>query len=214
MRKDGGFSLVELLVVVAIIGVLAAMYASTFIKVREKALQVVAKEGMRQGNIGRMADDANSAGRHAAAPPDSEALREQCRAAFRQEVGEGVMVSRPLYLVRNDAEFRAYWYTVLNPENDDLVAFDGSNLVVSDEDGNSFTLQAIDGHLDSVTAGSSEAVLAWEYFSTHLGDGNTGSIGANVLFIDGSVQYVKYPGSFPITPTVAELSHQFMLDFG
>ena len=214
MPKRDGFSLVELLVVVAIIGILAAMYASTFIKVREKAKQVVAKEGMRQGNIGRMADDANSARRQRIAPPNSEAVREQCRAAFRQEVGDGVVVSKPLYLVRDDAEFRAYWHTVLNPDNDDPIGFDGAHLVATDEDGNAFTLQVVDGHLDSTTAGSTGAVLAWEFFSTHLGDANTASIGASVLFIDGNVQYVKYPGQFPITQTVAELSHQFMLDFG
>lgn len=214
MRRRDGFSLVELLVVVAIIGILAAMYASTFIKVRDKANQVVAKEGMRQGNIGRMADDANSARPHRKPPPDSETVREQCRAAFREEVGDGVVVSKPVYLVRNDEEFRAYWHTVLNPDNEDPVAFDGSHLVATDPEGNSYTLRIVDGFLDSHTAGDTDAALAWEFFSTHLGDGNTASIGASVLFIDGNVQYVRYPGQFPVTETVATLSHQFMQDFG
>lgn len=214
MRRHGGFTLVELLVVVAIIGILSAMYASTFIKVREKANQVVAKEGMRQGNIGRMADDANSARPQRIAPSDSAAVRVQCRAAFREDVGNGVFVSKPLYLVESDAEFRAYWHTVLNPENDDNLIFEGSSLVALDPEGNSFTLAVVDGHLDSRTVGNSDAVLAWEFFSTHLGDANTGSIGANVLFIDGNVEYVRYPGQFPVTETVATLSHQFMQDFG
>lgn len=214
MRQSRGFTLVELLVVVAIIGILAAMYASTFIKVREKANQVVAKEGMRQGNIGRMADDANSARRHRKASPESEAVREQCRAAFREDVGNGVVVSKPRYLVRNDDEFRAYWHTVLNPDNDAPVEFNGDSLVAVDLHGNRYTLPLVDGFLDSRTAQGHDVPLAWEFISTHLGDANTSSIGANVLFVDGNVAYVRYPGAFPITRTVAELSHRFMEDFG
>lgn len=214
MHRRSGFSLVELLVVVAIIGILAAMYASTFVKVHDKAKQVVAKEGMRQGNIGRMADSANSARRHVKAAPDSDVVREQCRAAFREDVGDEVFISKPLYLVQNDDEFRAYWHTVLNPENEEPVEFDGAHLVARDPEGNSFSLEIVDGFIDSSTVGSTEAVIAWEFLSTHLGDGNTGSIGANVLFVDGNVDYVRYPGQFPVTRTVAELSHQFMEDFG
>jgi prepilin-type N-terminal cleavage/methylation domain-containing protein len=213
MRKARGFSLVELLVVVAIISILMAMYASTFIKVREKAKQVVAKEGMRQSNIGRMADDVNSARPSRRATPESSQIRQQARSAYREDVGDGVMITRPLYLVQNDAEFRAYWHTLLNPANTTTVEFDGGNLRAHDGAGGSFVLPPVDGHLDSVRAGNSDAVIAWEYFSTHLGDANTSSIGANVLHVDGNIAYIRYPGRFPITQTVAELSHRFMLDF-
>ncbi len=213
MRRRHGFTLVELLVVIAIISIIAAMYASTLIKVREKAKQVVAKEGMRQGNIGRMADSANIARPNRSAPTDDARVRELARTEFRQDVGDDVFVSRPTYLVRNDDEFRAYWHTLLNPENTDPLEFSGNTLLAKDEAGNTYELLLLDGQLDSNSAGA-DAVIAWEYFSTHLGDANTSSIGANVLSINGDIQYVRYPGRFPITETVAELSHQFMQDFG
>ena len=60
-RPKHGFSLVETLVVLAIISILMAIFLPTLVKVLRKAKEVAGKEAVRQHAIGHMADGANTA---------------------------------------------------------------------------------------------------------------------------------------------------------
>jgi len=200
-----GFSLVELLMVVAIIGILMSMYLGTLSKAQRKARQVVAVEGMRQKNVAAMAGQPDRP--H---PPtdtdDEERFRETCRMAFREDVGDEIYITRLLLEVNDDAEFRAYWHTLINPDASGPLTYDGENLVVHDEDGRAFALLP----LDAYDPRPGDPARGWEFLSTHLGDMNAGTVGVNVMFWDGHVEYVRYPGPFPVTATVAELSRRFI----
>ncbi len=58
----------------------------------------------------------------------------------------------------------------------------------------------------------SELPMAWDTVSTEVAGGvdyNHVPGGANVLYLDGHVKFVKYPGSFPVTMSFAFLSSQF-----
>jgi len=209
-KGRSGFSLIEILVVIAIIGVLFGMYLATFGKVLSKARQVATKEGFRQDHIGRMADHANIA-----KPSHDNANREECRKVFRHTITthEGdILVTELRYRVTSDAEFRAYWHTLINPDASGDLEFDANgNLVARDEDGNSFPLRSL-GH-DGWTAmngGGGSIPLIWEFFSTNPSESTAEGIGTNVLYSDGHIEWLRYPGRFPATRTVAELSHRFL----
>lgn len=196
-----GFSLIETLVVMAIIAILMALYLPVLAKAMRKAEEVAVKEGGRQQFIGRMADNANSAGRSDARPD-----REACRAAFRRKVDD-VIATEVLYVVTNDDEFRAYYYTIINPaQTGPLVYSSGGEVIVQDDLGNSYTLPAVDNVIDDHPT----FPLGWEFISTNLQDTSSGTIGTNVLYSDGHVVYVRYPEGYPASPTVAELSHHFV----
>ena len=55
--------------------------------------------------------------------------------------------------------------------------------------------------------------MMWEFLSTHLAEMSRSSLVLDVMFGDGHVEPVRYPGAFPVTATVATLSHEFYLDF-
>ena len=61
MRRHRGFSLLELLICVAIISILMALYLPVLGKARRKAEEVAIKEGLRQDHIAREAAAANTA---------------------------------------------------------------------------------------------------------------------------------------------------------
>ena len=105
--QSRGHTLIETLVVLAIISVLMALYLPTLSKAMRQAEKVASKEAMHQQTIGRMADSANSAGRGGQSSPS----REECRAAYRQNLGPGsarttdVYATELLYVVNNEADF-------------------------------------------------------------------------------------------------------------
>jgi prepilin-type processing-associated H-X9-DG protein len=190
------------LVVVAIIAILMALYLPTLSKVLRKAEEVAIKEGFRQEKIGRMSDNANSAGRDLGPAPD----RDDCREAFRQMVND-VIATEVLYIVENDDEFNAYWHTMINPAANAPLEYTGSgDLLARDEFGDVYELPRVDKFLDE----GPSFPLGWEFISTDLSDTSSGTIGTNVLYSDGHVVYIRYPGDFPATRTVAELSHRFV----
>lgn len=201
-----GFSLVETLVVLAIMLILMALYLPTLSKAMRKAKEVAGKEALRQQAIGRAADVVNSS-----RPTDARPSRDEARNAFRQtlEIGKGdsMIVSELLYIVKNDAEFRAYYHTLLNPANGDPLTYtNGGYLNAYDENNNLYVLPFME------TLGNRNGIypVGWEYISTDLGDTSSGTLGANVMYSDGHAKYVRYPDEFPITRTVAELSREFV----
>lgn len=207
MRRWGkcGFSLVETLVVMAIIAILMALYLPVLSKAMRKAEEVAVKEGFRQEKIGRMADSANSAGRDLGPAPG----RDECRTAFRKQVND-VIATEVLYIVESDAEFNAYWQTMINPAASTPLEYSRSgNLLARDEFGDVYELPRVDKFLDE----GPPFPLGWEFISTDLTDTSSGTIGTNVLYSDGHVVYVRYPGEFPATKMVAELSHRFVEEY-
>ncbi|MDZ4858094.1 MAG: type II secretion system protein [Candidatus Hydrogenedentes bacterium] len=204
LREKKGFSLIETLVVVAIIAILMALYLPTLAKALRKAEEVAGKEAFRQHKIGKMADNANSP-RHVEPLPG----RDEARAAFRQnlELGkdESMIASELLYVVKNDEEFQAYYATLLDPANTTPLQWSGGSLVATYED-NTYSLPPM-----TAFQGRDESTpQIWEFISTDLTETTSGTLGATVLYSDGHSTYVRYPQEFPMTRTVAELSHEFM----
>jgi prepilin-type N-terminal cleavage/methylation domain-containing protein/prepilin-type processing-associated H-X9-DG protein len=205
-----GFSLVELLVVVAIIGILAAMYLAALSRARQHAVKTANMARMRDEGIGRMSG-VSSGSREGA----FQSAREYARSAFRENRGPGygngesIIVSRMLFVVSGDDTFRAYWHTLLNPANTAPLEYDGQRLKAKDKEGREFLLSPMDDAMQGRVLDASVPV-EWEFLSTNPGDTSSGTIGSNVLYPDGHVQYMRYPGAFPMTRTVAELSHEFM----
>ena len=205
MRARNAFSLVELLVVVAIIGVLAAFLVPALSRARSKAEQIAAVEAMRQKHIGALATNANAPWPQDYDPPDQW----DCRDAYMQalETGSGeTFVTELLYKVRNEAEFKAYWHTVIDPDSDDELEFAGSTLIARDERGREYKLVPLELHMLKEKA----FPIAWEFLSTDMAEMSSGSIGANVMYSDGHVKYMSYPGKYPVCKSVAELSHRFV----
>ena len=208
MRRHSGFSLVELLVVIAIISILMALYLPVLQRAKRKAEQVAVKEAMRQGYIGVAADQANIARpRRTGTGPG----RDKCRAAFRRTVDIGktdMIVTEMLYRVTSVGEFRAYFFTLIDATASGPLEFSESgSLIATDNMGNAFHLQPL-SDLPSVDGG---IPLAWEFLSTDLSETSAGTLGVEVIYGDGHVDYLPYPSQFPAVATVAKLSHRFML---
>lgn len=204
--RRSGYSLVETLVCLAIISILMALYLPSLVKARRKAEEVAIREGFRQSYIGGMADNANSVRRQ-----QDDASRDACRAAFREKTASGnyeIYLTRMLYAVRSEAEFRAYWHTLIDPAASGSLNFDNSgNLIAEDENGNKYTLMPL-GDRQQLTGPI--IPIAWEFLSSNFAETSSGTSGTSVLYSDGHVGYVPYPSEYPACRAVAELSHRFV----
>ena len=208
LRSKQGFSLVETLVVLAIILILMALYLPTLSKAMRKAKEVAGKEALRQQGIGRMADGANST-----RPQNARPGRDEAREAFRQSLdigkGDAMIVSEMLYVVTNDAEFRAYYHTLLNPANNTPLVYSGGGALNAYDEGNNLYVLPV---AEVLSGRQGTYPQAWEFISTDLSDTSSGTLGGTVLYSDGHSSYVRYPETYPMTRAVAELSHAFMAD--
>ena len=201
-----GFSIIELLVTVAIIGMLMAICSSALGKAMRAAKGIASGEAMHQKQIAKMATEQEKS----PDPPTPEDAREAYRQVLDTGKNEAIM-TEVLYVIRDDSEFRAYWNTLLNPENTDTpeYASDGS-LVAYTKGGNEFQLAPMG---DAAELQKGPYVVGWEFLSTVLSETSTGTLGSNVMFSDGHIDFVRYPGEFPVTAAVAKLSHEFVEDF-
>jgi prepilin-type N-terminal cleavage/methylation domain-containing protein len=205
-----GFSMLELLIVVGIISILVLMYLVTFQKVLGKVKDSARAEAIRQDMLGREA-----AAIHEGPLRDEPATPEECRQAFRKRLDTGkekILVSELLYVVKTPEEFRAYWNTMLNPNSIYPPVYEGTTLMALDPEGDVFPLPAI---MDSHSAAHDKHgafPIAWDFLSANPSDNTSNSIGAEVLFSDGHMEYVRYPGQFPCVKEVANLTRKFVLD--
>lgn len=206
-QRRSGHSLIELLVCLAIISILMAMYLPALAKARKQAEGVVVREGFRQEAMGRMAGGANIVGSRYDALPTS---RQPYRVAYLHEAGtekQSVLVTEILCEVGNEAEFRAYWHTVIDPSATEPLEFRDGRLVARDETGKEYLLGTV-GFQQRV---GGPIPVRWEFLSTNLAETSAGTIGTSVLYSDGHVEYVHYPGPYPACPSVAELSHAYVM---
>lgn len=201
-RGSEGFSLVELLVVLAIIGILMGMALTAGAKALRMAKGVAAGEAMHQGAI-----TSSTTGERLEKPG-----RGPAREAFHQVVNTGkddAIFSKLVYVVRSDAEFRAYWYTLLNKKNNLPLSHTSSGtLIALSPEGERFELPPMGA---DVRDGSGPYAVSWEFISTHLADTAYGNLGGNVLYSDGHLSHLRFPAKFPMSGTVARLSHRFVV---
>lgn len=202
--RRGGFSLVETLVVLAIISILMMMLTTALVKAVRMAKSTAAGEEMRQDRIGKQA-----AAIHEGEKPRTPAETvQEARREFRR-VGAGGMqkiTSTVLFVVRTDDEFQAYWQTLLNPWNPDLPQFTGNgSLIAFTQSGTRYELPPV----GSKVKGNAYPIT-WEFISTELHETGRGDLGGNVVYSDGRREYVPYPRQFPMTRSVAVWSHEFV----
>lgn len=200
-----GHSLVESLVVIAIIAILFATQAPALSRAVRAARQMEAQHSIRQEGIGRMADNANSDRTYRRA----SVTRDEARAAFRRavKVAQGeILVTEMLYEVRTEAEFRAYWHTLIDPAASAALEFDGGYLEARDpESGETFELRPVEESFMP----SGDYVRMWEFLTTR-GDSSTASTGRiTIMKANGQIDALRYPGEFPAVRVVAELSQRF-----
>jgi prepilin-type N-terminal cleavage/methylation domain-containing protein len=204
-RRSRGFSLIETLVVLAIISVLMAMLTTALVKAVRMAKSTAAGEEMRQENLGKAAAQIHEGKDR---PRTPEKTVQEARAEFRRVIGGGMqrITSTVLFVVRNDDEFQAYWETLLNPWNPNLPQFtpDG-HLIAVTPSGTRYELPPVGGDVDG-----GAYPVTWEFISTDLSETGRGDMGGNVIYSDGRREYVPYRFSFPMTRSVAVWSHEFV----
>lgn len=203
-KNRSGFSLVELLVVVAIIAMLIAVAMPTYGRAIHKAKDTSSREAMRQKNIGKNADNANSAG----PAPLVDYGRPAARDAFYQVMNTGRedrYITEMYYIVRSDAEFRAYWNTMISVESQDPLQFtDDGSLVAHDQNGKTFILPPVGREREGIYP------LYWDLITVNAGYMTALSSHISVTYSDGHVTTVAYPTKFPATPTVAKLTQRYL----
>lgn len=204
LHRSKGHSLIETLVVVAIIGILMATATPSLVRALRMAKRVAVVEGKRQENLVRDLDGA----------PDitSENARQLARAEYRKEIDGGKVefaVTQLLYKVSSDQEFIAYWYTLIDLREVVPIEYGPrGGLLARDPEGNEYELPPLSYGIEP--GDNTPAPLAWDFFATRMAHSAIGDLGASVLYSDGQTEYIQYPGAFPMTRTVAELSQLFM----
>jgi prepilin-type N-terminal cleavage/methylation domain-containing protein len=210
-QRDRGFSLLELLICIAIIGILFALQMGTFSRAIGKARRTAAEEAARQGYIGRESDNVNAVNPFGEEPASKQA----CRDAFRHYVDTGRnehIVSELLYVVRNDDEFRAYFHTMLNRWNGNPPVYEGGMLMARDDDGNVYPLPPVLNSHSWTADRHGSYIIGWDFLSTDLSETTMDGLTVSVIRSSGSIDRIRYPGDFPVTKTVAQLSHRFVKD--
>ncbi|MCC6142686.1 MAG: type II secretion system protein [Candidatus Hydrogenedentes bacterium] len=204
MRKQG-FSLIETLVVVAIICIMLAVALPHYWKAIRLAKQTAADEAKRQEQLVPYAPA------YTISPEMADwEIRETARAAFRHTIDAGkfdLMVTQPLLEVRNDEEFRAYYFTLVDAEATAPLLFEGGSMIVRTPEGTEFRLRTSDA---IEPGGRDPYAIAWDFLSTNMANMSVGSFGVGYVRSNGERPYVKYPGEFPATETVARLGQRFM----
>jgi type II secretory pathway pseudopilin PulG len=210
LRRRDGTSMIETLVVLAIIMVLMTILVPALTRALRMAKSTAAGEEARSDRVGEIAVAAHE-GRPDELAPEQAVAR--ARDMFRHEVRTRSVprvMSAPLFIVRNDAEFRAYWYTLLNPQNTETPEFTRSGELIA------FTPEGQRHELPPVGGPGREPdqsyIVRWEFMSTKLHETGRGDLGGNVIYSDGRREYMPYPTRFPMTQQVAELSHRFYVE--
>ena len=210
MYRRKGFSLVELLVVMAIIGILMMMYMGSLSRAKKKAESIATTSAFHQEAVAKIAGAAASAARSNA---PLELSRDACRKAYRRTMNTGkqeALVTEMLYVVRNEAEFRAYWNTLINPKATGTLEYTESGaLVAQDELGKRFELSPIGDWMDA-TNRYGTFPISWEFLSINMADMSAGSTVINVVYSDSHTTAVSYPSQFPACSIVAILSDRFL----
>ncbi len=205
-----GYSILELLIVVGIISILVFLQLGAMHRVLGKVKNSARAEAIRQAALSREADAV-----HEGPMRTEPANRLECIQAFKQTLDTGkekIFVSEMLYVVRNGEEFRAYWNTMLNPNALYLPEIVDGVLIARDPEGNIYRLPALYGsHLDANKA-HGLFPIAWDFLSSNLADNTSGELGSEVLYSDGHMEFVRYPGKFPAVKEVADLTRQFVID--
>ena len=214
MRRRG-YSMVEMLVVIAIIMVLLTIAVPRYVKVVWLAKQVAMDEGKHQRHIGEISTGVLSNPHGSRPGGDSssytvEQLRAKARASYRQTFDAGKFdyyLTEVVCVIDNDHEFRAYWHSLIGPDESVSVDLDGGSVTVRDEHGNAYTLARV---LPWQYESHGIHAIAWDFLSTGMKHMTTGNRGVTAEYNDGSQAHLRYPGEFPATTTVAELSQRFM----
>jgi prepilin-type N-terminal cleavage/methylation domain-containing protein len=205
LNEQRGFSLLELLVCVAIVAILMAMNLTSLSKAYRQARGVASAEGMRQQNLVNKTDDSSPEARNAR-------LREYSREQFRKTIDTGnndSIITEMVFQVENDDEMRAYWNTVLNPGAEEPLEYaSNGDLIATDSEGNIHYLPRID---EEHKRPSGNYPVMWEFLSTSISEMGTQSLMIQVLYNDGHIEKLRYPSHFPASRTVAEVGHFYML---
>jgi len=218
-RNNRGYSLVESLVVIAIILVMLAIALPSYVKALRQAKDTAADEALRQRYLanegGTFLDNFTPFACDAVAGDIADNalyLRTCARAAYRQAIDAGkfdVFITELLYRVENQAEFEAYWWTLIAPEESVPITFTpDASLIAYNPEGDSFILNPIER---AIIAGTDDVYLVgWEFVSTNMGNMNSDSRLITAIYSNGQREKVRYPSVIPATPLVATLSQRFM----
>ena len=210
MRRRG-YSMVEMLVVIGLIMLLLTIAVPRYVKAIWLAKQVAMDEGKHQRHIGEWSKNVNSARSGSSTGRMTvERLRAIARARYRQTFDAGKFDYHLTEVgcgIRSDEEFRAYWHSLIGPDENAKVEISAGSVTVQDEAGNACTLERIGTY---EYKRHTTYPIAWDFLSTNMQHMTTGNMGITAEYNDGTQAHLRYPGEFPATATVAELSQRFM----
>ncbi len=210
VSRQSGFSMIETLVVLAIIMVLMTLLVPVLTKAVRMAKATAAGEEMRVERVGDMARAVHEGKNLPRLTPKDWVALARDNFHLEKTTGQKAIVSRLEFVVTNDLEFRAYWHTLLNKANTQLPEFTRSGeLIALTPEGQRFELRRTDG---GTRVPGPAYPVAWEFISTRMEETGRMDMGGNVIYSDGRREYVAYQHRFPMTRQVAELSHRFYME--